>query len=190
VSQPKPVSSHHRSRSDYGTGSQRRRKVPKRRIVELSQNESSQRAQAANLSSPQPRFSEPPASDDVYSSPVKPQLRTAHTISESYPTIHPQPNQEQLPLLDTTLPAHPKDSGVGFGSDSTLEFDVSSDLYKRKIEALRQDFGSTWLTALGDESWDSQTVGSFAEGGFSPPLKPTLTRTPSQGIVSGGRTLG
>ncbi|KAF2814935.1 uncharacterized protein BDZ99DRAFT_187442 [Mytilinidion resinicola] len=171
--QTQSARSHHRSRSDYGTGgagSQRRRK-PKRRIVELSQSE---HAQSAALSVPPP--------EDLYTSPVKPQLHTAHTASEALTTVHTHPDHEQLPLINTALATHPKDSAV--------EFDVSSDLYKKKIEALRQDFGSTWLSALGDESWDSQTVGSFPERGFSPPLKPSLTRTPSQGIVSGGRTLG
>ncbi|KAF2501577.1 hypothetical protein BU16DRAFT_449958 [Lophium mytilinum] len=190
-SQTQPARSHHRSRSDYGTGgtgSQRRRK-PKRRIVELSQSEHAKSAALPPLPPP-PHFSEPPPSDDVYTSPVKPQLHTAQTVSGALTTIHTHPDQGQLPLINTTLATHPKDSAVEFGSDSTVDFDVSSDLYKKKIEALRQDFGSTWLTALGDESWDSQTVGSFPEPGFSPSLKPSLTRTPSQGIVSGGRTLG
>jgi hypothetical protein len=158
--------------------------------VELSQNEVTQRAQAAVLSSSQPRFSEPPSSEEAYASPTKPQLHKARTASELPSTANVQPNSEQLPQLNTSLPTHPKDSAVEFGSDSTIEFDVSSDLYKKKIEALRQDFGSTWLSALGDESWDSRTVGGFQEGGFSPPLKPALTRTPSHSIVSGGRTLG
>ena len=41
------------------------------------------------------------------------------------------------------------------------EFDVNEDMYKMKIEALRQDFGNTWLNALEDENWDDASDTSF-----------------------------
>lgn len=184
----KPASSHHRSRSDYGTGSHRRRKGPKRRIVELTQNESLHPTQAAtHESSLQPRFIEPPASDDVYGNPT-----TTPTRKQSAPvsTTTPLGEQEQLPLLDTALGSPTNPAALNIPSNPPPEFDVSSDLYRKKIEALRNDFGSNWLSALGDETWDSKRNGSFPEQDFSPPLRPTVPRTSSQGIVSGGRTLG
>jgi hypothetical protein len=45
---------------------------------------------------------------------------------------------------------------------------------------------------LGEDSWDTTSVTSFPSdrGYSSPSIRPTVPRTPSQGIVSGGRTLG
>jgi hypothetical protein len=69
-------------------------------------------------------------------------------------------------------------------------FDVSSELYKKKVEVLRQEFGNNWLSALGHESWETP-ISDFPDGAYSSPgPKPSLPRTPSQGIVSAGRTLG
>jgi hypothetical protein len=200
---PKRTSSHHRSKSGQ-TGS-RRKKVPKRRVVELSQNELAQRgqehilaphvnpfdlispsAEVPNTSDPtadvsveaMPRFEEPQV-DDMPGDPTK-----KPTALEQGP-VHPvQMEHQQLPPINTAV--KPLEQ-----TTSPPEFDVSSDLYKKKIEALRQDFGNTWLSALGEDNWDTTSVTSFPERGYSSPvIRPALPRTPSQSIVSGGRTLG
>lgn len=104
---------------------------------------------------------------------------------------------DERAVIDTTHTTHQQLPPIDTSADSKApqipeqEFDVSNDLYKKKIEALRQDFGNTWLSALGDETWESTEPGLSPEGGYnSPPIRPALPRTPSQGIVSGGRTLG
>jgi hypothetical protein len=193
---PKRTNSHQRSKSAL-TGSQKRKKAPKRRVVELSRNEAAQEdlfspsinpfdrisasAEAPNNSNPAadiasesvPHFEEPRAKNSS-GDPAK--------KSTSQPAQSPPVAPQQLPPIDTTIKPQPT---------NPPEFDVSSDLYKKKIEALRQDFGNTWLSALGDENWDANSVASFADRGYtSPAIRPTLPRTPSQGIVSGGRTLG
>lgn len=183
---PHKYSSHQRSRSDYGAGSQRRRKGPKRRIVELSQNESLQQPQIA-LGSPQPRLSDARTADDVYGnltgSPIRKRLESSLITS-------PTAEHPQLPPLNTGVTLPSTIAAVEITPSALPEFDMSSDLYKKKIEALRQDFGSTWLNALGDESWDSQRMNNFPERDLSSPMRPTVPRAASQGIVSGGRTLG
>jgi hypothetical protein len=125
-----------------------------------------------------PEFDQPLA-ENVSSDPTK------HPSPEdTSPFQTPQAGHQQLPPINTTL-------DVQQDIASSLEFDVSSDLYKKKIEALRQDFGNTWLSALGDETWDSKSVTSFPDGDYtSPTIGPTIPRSPSQGIASGGRTLG
>jgi hypothetical protein len=205
---PKRTSSHHRSKSGH-TGS-RRKKVPKRRVVELSQNELAQQAlqhtlaphanpfdlispsaEAPSTSDPaadvgaevMPRFEEPQM-NDMPGDPTK-----KRTTQEQEPTETVQMDHQQLPPINTAV----NNTAVKPIEQTTSppEFDVSSDLYKKKIEALRQDFGNTWLSALGDDSWDATSVTSFPERGYSsPPIRPALPRTPSQSIVSGGRTLG
>jgi hypothetical protein len=193
-----------RTKSGRSThGSQRKKKGPKRRIVELSHNDTVPRPLPSGLAGlsyedmptgQAPRIMKP-AVDPV----AKESLRFEQTsqeqasgdlskktapddraVTDNTHTIH-----QQLPPIDTTTTSKSPEP------DQT-EFDGSNDLYKKKIEALRQDFGNTWLSALGDDSWDATSVTSFPSdrGYSSPTIRPTLPRTPSQGIVSGGRTLG
>jgi hypothetical protein len=183
--------------------SQRKKKGPKRRIVELSQNDSMQWPSPSGvaglpydnmpageaprvllpaadiLAKDSPRFVEP-QDGQVAGDPTKKTTQDERAVTDDTHTAH-----QQLPPIDTTTTSKSPDTQVE-------DLDVSNDLYKKKIEALRQDFGNTWLSALGDEGWDATSVTSFpSERGYSSPtIRPTLPRTPSQGIVSGGRTLG
>ncbi|KAF2820111.1 hypothetical protein CC86DRAFT_125598 [Ophiobolus disseminans] len=201
---PKRTSSLHRTKSGRSVqGSQRKKKGPKRRIVELSQNETMQRPSPTTLTGlaydsmpagEAPRVLKPasdvmvkdglrfqePSDGQVAGDPTKRKTLDDRAVTDDTHTTH-----QQLPPIDTTTTGKLPDT-------QTEDFDASNDLYKKKIEALRQDFGNTWLSALGDDSWDATSVTSFpSERGYSSPtIRPTLPRTPSQGIVSGGRTLG
>jgi hypothetical protein len=186
-----------------GHGSQKKKKGPKRRIVELSQTETLQRSSPSGLASipyedmptgQAPRVMKPAADTLTKVSPrpeepikgqnlVDTSKKTTsddRAVTDETHTIH-----QQLPPIDTTTTSKSPEPQQG-------DFDAGNDLYKKKIEALRQDFGNTWLSALGDDSWDATSVTSFPSdrGYSSPTIRPTLPRTPSQGIVSGGRTLG
>jgi hypothetical protein len=183
-------------------GSQKKKKGPKRRIVELSQTDSLQSSSHSSLTglayedtvvgqapkitktasntlaTDTPRLVEP-SKGQVSGDPTKKSILEERTVAHEPHTSH-----QQLPSIDTAPPTKTADP-------ESTEFDVGEDLYKKKIEALRQDFGNTWLSALGDESWDNTSVNSFPSdrGYSSPTMRPTLPRTPSQSIVS-GRTLG
>jgi hypothetical protein len=200
----KRTSSLHRTKSGRsGQGSQRKKKGPKRRIVELSQTDALQRTSQSGLTSlpyndmptgEAPRISKPaldvpvkdslrfeePQDGTIASDSLKKIAQDDRAVTDGTHTIH-----QQLPPIDTTTTSKSPEAEQD-------EFDVGNDLYKKKIEALRQDFGNTWLSALGDEGWDATSVTSFPSdrGYSSPTIRPTLSRTPSQGIVSGGRTLG
>jgi len=179
------TSSHRHSKSGHG-GSHRRKKGPKRRIVELSQSEIAHQSQEAA-----PVL---PPSKPTFEGPVG-----AEATSTGDPAKSPPPIVQTSPVAPTVEASHPKllplntDVAAQPASDplaSPPEFDVSSDMYKKKIEALRHDFGNSWLTALGDDSWDSRQVPNFPERDFNSAIRPPAPRTPSQGVVSGGRTLG
>jgi hypothetical protein len=187
-----------------GHGSQRKKKGPKRRIVELSQTETLQRSSPSGLGSipyedmptgqaPRvmksavdasvkvgPRPEEPTKGQSSVDATIKKTSSDERAVTDETHTIH-----QQLPPIDTTTTSKSPEPQQG-------DFDPGNELYKKKIEALRQDFGNTWLSALGDDSWDATSVTSFPSdrGYSSPTIRPTLPRTPSQGIVSGGRTLG
>jgi hypothetical protein len=185
-----------------GQDSQRKKKGPKRRIVELSQNDSMQPSTQSSLTSlayddtaigEAPKILKPtnkalvsdtsrfeePSNEQISGDPTKKTKLEERSVTEETHTSH-----QQLPPIDTT-------TNTKSPEPQPAEFDVSEDLYKKKIEALRQDFGNTWLSALGDESWDNTSVTSFPSdrGYSSPTIRPTMPRTPSQSIVS-GRTLG
>ncbi|KAF2867111.1 hypothetical protein BDV95DRAFT_503235 [Massariosphaeria phaeospora] len=211
VETPRRTTSLQRSKSGKSiyTGSQRRKKGPKRRVVELSQSEITKQRMESDLATntyssnyaaytvetPKPTKS---ADDEVvddmphFDEPLPTEIQgdpAKWTTSQEHNTTQAQHiGHQQLPPLDTTISTQPTPQRVS----NPPEFDVSSDLYKKKIEALREDFGNTWLSALGDENWETTSVTSFPSdrGYSSPAIKPSLPRTPSQGIVSGGRTLG
>lgn len=182
----------HRSKSGKSgqAGSHRKKKVTKRRIVELTRSEAISQTPDSNLeslSSP-PEYTLTEAPITAKAKQTAPQPEAPHPaiatprFEEPREDVSGDPAKKpQPPPIDTVLKTQP-----------VPEFDVSSDLYKKKIEALRQDFGNNWLSALGDEGWDARSVTGFPSdvGYTSPALRPTLPRTPSQGIVSGGRTLG
>ncbi|KAL1613122.1 hypothetical protein SLS60_001354 [Paraconiothyrium brasiliense] len=179
-----PRTSLHRSKSGKsGKGSHRKKKVPKRRIVELVQGDAVQSTEVT----PPPSYSTDdnlPKPKATVSADVVPRLEAPKSEGTSGDPL------KTLPQLDTGVKA-PGETATQ--DTSPPEFDITSDLYKRKIEALRQDFGNNWLSALGDEGWDAKSVTSIpsAHSGFtSPIIRPAMARTPSQGIVSGGRTLG
>jgi Leucine-rich repeat (LRR) protein len=185
-----------------GQGSQKKKKGPKRRIVELSQNDSMQLSSQSSLTSlayddtaageaprilkptnnalvtDTPRFEEP-SNGQIAGDPTKKTSSDERVVADETHTSH-----QQLPPINTSTQTKSPEP-------QPAEFDVSEDMYKKKIEALRQDFGNTWLSALGDESWDNTSMTSFpSERGYSSPtIRPTMPRTPSQSIAS-GRTLG
>ncbi|KAK8160554.1 hypothetical protein BKA80DRAFT_290438 [Phyllosticta citrichinensis] len=162
---------------------ERVRRGPKRRIVELSQTDGSahQRTDSAMTSSPQATKPAPPADGTYGGIPETPASRITTT---------PAAQTHQLPQIDTRISSGPLAAELDFSSMVTKEHDVGSDLYKKKIEALKNDFGQSWLNALSDETWDSKTSIAYQDA-VSPTMKPTLsTRTASQSILSGGRTLG
>jgi hypothetical protein len=210
----KRTSSLHRTKSGHsGQGSQRKKKGPKRRIVELSQTDTMQKPPQSTLTGlayndmpageppkvlnpvvdvitkDKPRLEEP-RNALLPGDPLKKSSLDDRAVTDDTHTIH-----QQLPPIDTTTTTTTTTTITTANKSSESQrddFDVSNDLYKKKIEALRQDFGNTWLSALGDDSWDATSVTSFpSDRGYnSPTIRPTLPRTPSQGIVSGGRTLG
>lgn len=125
-----------------------------------------------------------------------------HQLSTSLST--PQVPQLNLDLSALSPPPNPLQHPplLRAGSDPTFEnpvhntpLAIESDRYRQKIEALRENFGPAWLSALTDENWDvsrgpheGTPPGAAVMTAFGPPT--SLVRTASQSIVSGGRTFG
>ncbi|KAF2234048.1 hypothetical protein EV356DRAFT_447297 [Viridothelium virens] len=169
----------------YSPGTQRRRKAPKKRLVELSTTESWQRSHSESVGSPEGALDEI-ARDHVHNSPGQ------NTMAQ-YQGGHRE--QSDLPSFDGSNTARlsiPMTNGsTEAGREEYVNSTLTGEAYRRKIEALRNDLGNTWLSALGDDGWAGQKPsGQFPEKDVSPPAyKPHQEgRSMSQGITSGTRT--
>lgn len=151
------------------TNSTRRKKAPRRRIVDLAKDESFKQSPDENL--------------------VETPLPDSNAANQGSPLTG---LDSQLPVSDEALP--PVD---GLNDDPTKALSLLSDeqldqqnAYRAKIEALRQEFGNNWLSALGNQgNWhndhhlDVAHQGQILGNG-------ALHQTGPQVILSGGRTLG
>jgi len=186
------------SNSETYTSSSRKRRTPKRRIVDLSTSETSPiRPKPVVNVSPEEATASAAGSDSGYGvSPDMPSatLSTAYTPSESRTTIQPE-----RPRIDTSRA--PQSPPVEVLSPSALqlphtdnhEWNISGEIYRKKIEALRNEVGNGWLSVLSEESWDVQKAQN-AGADFSPAStikqSPTTPRAASQPAIHSGRTLG
>jgi hypothetical protein len=181
-----------RRKSDFNVGSQRRKKGTRRRVVELSETDfSAERRPEPIHTESTPTATKASLTDDstyggseVESTPVR--MRTSFDGSGSNltPTLLNTTNGSPTLLRTTSESA----------AQTLAHLGADSEAYKQRIEVLRTDFGNGWLSALSDDNWDThqRAPGFEAAFGTGSPLSPPLgpVRSASQGIVSGGRTLG
>lgn len=182
---------HRRSTSDMGPLSTRRRKKGlRRRIVELSQQESlaSSPVEPSLLHTAE---LPPPTPTDV-DEPTTPGPTPYHTAQ----TTQAQTDILRRPTLDTAFasptPA-PKIRDPSDDDDSPVQsphgVESNTELYRQKIEALKSELGPNWLSAMHEDR--------FAEPerdrrGYSPGSRSAdvCTRQQSRGVSVGGRALG
>jgi hypothetical protein len=192
--------------SEINTNSTRRRKTPKRRIVDLATNEPPMISTVPIIPEPR-RISEEPI--------IAPAMASVGSIEHNYRISQPPdtqnrpPNvlldsrkantQPEVPRLDTTLvpelpPVYTTHDTPTAWSESQ-DWDVSGEMYRRKIEALRDKVGNGYLSVLSEESWDPSRPPHYAGPDFSPSStirpSPTTPRTTSNAqAIHSGRTLG
>ncbi|KAK3675363.1 hypothetical protein LTR78_004873 [Recurvomyces mirabilis] len=196
---PERVRSHRRSNSDIGPQSMRRRKKgPRRRIVELSQAEIL--ASPPSMAQPPTSASElPPMSPPSTDEPTTPEATPAayHTAPSTQAHLEGPTGLPPRPTLDTafTSPDPPPRIITADDSDdsplkSPEEVDSHSDLYRQKIEALKSELGPNWLTALNEDRFSEQQR-TVRYRSYSPGSRtPTRTGQTGRGVSVGGRTLG
>ena len=144
----------------------RRRKPPRRRIVDLAQDDSPQRVAS------------------------EPAVVTRASIDSRKSFRRTTERKASISLAEA--PDSGKVEEVEMSPDeSDLTIAEQQDEYRAKVEALRQQFGSNWLSALGDQGWHNDHH-LEVQRGQSIAQSPSLHRTNSltHPISSGGRTLG
>jgi hypothetical protein len=189
-----------------GSSGTRRRKVTKRRIVDLSIDDGRpinhfQPPVEDPFKRPQVAFSEAnlvqlidperiPTEDLAgVSGTSDARALNANPLQQPAAGLGPPPQPSFEP------PTPPQETVISLVNE-LHDLNLNGEAYRRKVEALKDEFGTGWLSMLGDDTWSGKgrADGHSSDLEFVPPLssRPDLSglRTTSQGIISGSRTLG
>lgn len=152
---------------EVAMNSTRRKKAPRRRIVDLAKDEVGSRLPNEDLAAAV--MAESTSADHS-----RVLLSRTHSEPASTSTNTPEPDTDE--------------SSVQTLVHRSSEQHTQADDYRAKLEALRQEFGSNWLSALGDQNWHNSHTVELGRGQVLG--HDSLHRPGHQVIVSGGRTLG
>jgi hypothetical protein len=112
------------------------------------------------------------------------------------------PNAQELPevpRIDTTvipqLPPVYSSHETQITWKEAQEWNVSGEMYRLKVKALRDKVGNDYLSALGEEHWEPSHPPIYQETDFttaSSPIhtNPTTSRPAGIPAIHSGRTLG
>lgn len=185
--------------SEINTSSTRRRKTPKRRIVDLATSDA-------------PSF---PSPVEVHVAKPSGNLINVPIMNDGNYRISQQPEAQFLPpsVLSTnsqviSSPEVPRIDTNAFGSIPSIyspdddasnwkepqDWDAGGEIYRQKIEALRNTVGNSYLSVLSEESWGPNRPADFSTPNGPPSAVMRTSHSPihapqAQAIHS-GRTLG
>lgn len=185
--------------SEINTSSTRRRKTPKRRIVDLATSDA-------------PSF---PSPVEVHVARPSGNLINVPIMNDGNYRISQQPEAQFLPssVLSTnsqviSSPEVPRIDTNAFGSIPSIyspdddasnwkepqDWDAGGEIYRQKIEALRNTVGNSYLSVLSEESWGPNRPADFSTPNGPPSAVMRTSHSPihasqAQAIHS-GRTLG
>lgn len=173
--------------SEVNATSSRRRKMPKRRIVDLATGDAAAASAAVGLkndapsttSEPQVAALSPPGNYHI-SRPSESTLLPPVILSDSRQGT---PSADAALLLDAAAEAYGMSGAQSDGMESQ-GWDVGGEIYRRKIEALRNRVGNGYISVLSEESWDSN--GSYSPAGVSRPNPPRRPCVAPRTTGSGG----
>lgn len=143
--------------SETNTSSTRRRRTPKRRIVDLSTSDKNPLPSPVDVHSPRFPINSPP----IVASPMDGNYRISHAprTQSSPPIAYPKAHEYGSGAFSSEN-AHVNGSDRVFNASDIQQqdWDASGELYRRKIEALRDKVGEGYLSVLSEESWDANNV--------------------------------
>ncbi|KAJ5084830.1 Leucine-rich repeat typical subtype [Penicillium alfredii] len=189
VEEESHAKAHRRNESDGGTN--RRKKIQRRRIVDLSHDN-------------------PFIADGLGNagSTLAPVLPTQQIQAPTNPSIvvpdHPWKldsgtqsgsSSIQSPAKNLHSPSPPPLQTAVVQPVQNKDWALDEELCRQQLEALQQGMGHPWLTVLGGHPWDSpqkHLTTHLTGTGLDHSALPTspLTRASSQAILSGGHALG
>ena len=190
----------------------RRKKMFRRRIVELYPNHEQRLLEQEQappepppavavepIESPVPELTElpprPHTPNTESDQPTTPEMTPYHTAPS---TQLPTQSSTERPKLETlTTPSRmPRIVDLSDGDSSPVpspeDLGSTSDVYRQKIETLKNELGPNWLSALNDERLTDQQKRETRNRSFSPASRSSTLRPdqPSRGVSVGGRALG
>lgn len=179
----------HTVQSEVAIGSARRKKGSRRRIVDLARDESPPILHEMHLGTPPKSSSHTaiPFGDSV-SPEGKPSVFVPVHVSKDQ-------TPPRMPSFDASHGSGPASNLSSRGKslvDEIQSLDVDGEAYRSKIEALKEEVGSNWLSVLGEQGWKEHRaadddVTPFAHHIISPEGTPLSTSSPR--VISGARTL-
>lgn len=180
------------TQSEITVGSGRRRKGPRRRIVDLAIDQSPPVLhQQVPLELPQGygRPSLANISIDDVSPKTKPSLLPPLQMGAGMPPMQSFNSTD----MSEDSPIEISDKGRSLASEIQSS-NLNGEAYKQKIEALKSEVGSNWLSILSGEDWNRHQKleaphPHFHHIGAMRPGAPAF-RASNQGITSGHRTVG
>lgn len=196
---PKPVEDESEShtkpalREDKEAGTNRRMKIQRRRIVDLSLENP---FTTDGLGSPGPAVAPALPTQQVHAPTQLSTVLPAENNWKPDSALQSGSSSIQSPVK----PAHTSNSPVHAAvvqSASGTDWTLDDELCRQQLEVLRQEVGHSWLTVLGENPWDrsqkdlADLAAHLAGSGIDQPSlpAPTLARANSQAILSGGHVL-
>ena len=199
IQRPTPWTLH----SDVAVTSSRRKKVSRRRIVDLATDDGFHR-RASSEASLNVQASSKGNTMGTRSNEQMPETNAG----DLQPLINPA-NSSCLQISGAASPVRPpRNSGFAdndrSNADEIQNLNLNGEAYRLKVESLKHEVGSNWLSVLSEDGWiphgrsESLGPGSLGPGSLGPgfnhvnAIRPELSnlRASSQGITSGSRTLG
>ena len=197
TSSPRPLLQ--TTQSEVAIGSNRRKRGPRRRIVDLARDES---------------ITALHTDETAIHQPAKPPMQSTESCSAIPDHAPPQnglaiqPLERQQDEMTSSIPSeqarelfpHPSLPPLTYSDKGhTLAGEIQNpnlngEAYRQKVEALKAEVGSNWLNVLSEESWNKHhgVDHRLPQYLHSRAIRPDVSelRVQSQGIVSGSRTLG
>ncbi|KAL2693824.1 hypothetical protein Neosp_000390 [[Neocosmospora] mangrovei] len=185
--------------SEINTSSTRRRKTPKRRIVDLATSDTLSFPTPVDVHVAKPAVRQPKApvtNDGNYRISQEPetQLLPPAVLSTQSGVV----SAPEVPRIDTSVV--PNISTIYSTDDDRADWkepqdwDASGEMYRQKIEALRNKVGNGYLSVLSEESWGSSRPAEFSSPGLpsAPVMRTAHTpiHLPQAQAIHSGRTLG
>ena len=169
------------TQSDVAVASARRRRGPKKRIVHLSRPDEFAPPVTNDLSAVETNKEVRRSAERSDIQPLNPiESVAADSEHAAYKSLYGDRRVDAVPTRPPDLP----------GRSSSFEYNSHGEDYRQKVEALKQEFGSNWISALTEQGWDGSRGLPKDESKSCSPSIPALHRANSQAIVSSGRTLG
>ena len=179
--------------SDVTVTPSRRKKGPRRRIVDLSRDDG---PHGRPLSEASPIL-QAPRSNNTTGSRSNNQITNTDTGGSQH--LSSPADLESLHISHTASLTRsppnlgPTDDGHIIVND-IQNLNLNGEAYRQKVEALKHEVGSNWLNVLSEEGWNLHGRSESSGSGYShiDGERPDMRnlRATSQGITSSNRTLG